>query len=492
MLSALHNALFGLSAIPSTIVSVAIMLFVGFLMTRIGKLLRLPNVSAYIIAGILVGPFVLNLIPDQVIDGMGFIPDIALAFIAFSTGEFFRFSVLKQSGAKTVIIMLLEASLASVLVFLLARVILHLNFAFSIVLASLASVSSLTSTMMTIRQTGAKGEFVTNLLQVVALDNIFSLFAYGIAISVAMSVVTGTNSFRFWDIARPILINLVVMVVGCLFGCLMKFMMPKKRSTDNRLIISVGLLFAFCSICSIINVSPLLGCMAMGTVYINITDDDKLFKQLNYFSPPLLLLYFVRSGASLNMKVLFGKVAAFGTMPIVVIGILYLVFRVLGKYFGAFLGSLLSNRSPKVRNHLGLALIPQSSVAIGLATLGARSFESLGTESGAMMADALLAIVLAASVLHELIGPSTAKAALYLSRSYSDKLEDLVQVEEKTPEGEQKAPVELLIERIHAIQQTLPPPSIAAENEKAFTEAAEEHLDAMIHSQRHQRHFRRR
>ncbi len=491
MFTALHNALFGLPTIASTIVTVAIMIFAGFLMTRIGKLLRLPNVSAYIIAGILIGPFVLNLVPESIIDGMAFIPDIALAFIAFSTGEFFRFSVLKQSGAKTVIIMLMEASLASVLVFLLARAILHLNFAFAIVLASLASVSSLTSTMMTIRQTGAKGEFVTNLLQVVALDNIFSLFAYGIAISVAMSVVTGTNSFNAWDIARPILINLAVMLVGCSFGVLMKYMMPKKRSTDNRLIISVGLLFAFCSICTIVNVSPLLGCMAMGTVYINITDDDKLFKQLNYFSPPLLLLYFVRSGASLNMKVLFGRVEAFGATPIIVIGILYLVFRVLGKYVGSFLGSLAARRKPQVRNYLGLALIPQSSVAIGLATLGARSFESLGTESGTMMADALLAMILAASVLHELIGPSTAKAALYLSGSYSDKLEDLVQVEEKTPEGEQKAPVELLIERIRAIQQTLPPPTIAAENEAAFTEAAEEHYEAMIQNRR-KRHINSR
>lgn len=491
MLSAIHNSLFGLTTIPSTIVSVAIMVLAGFLMTRLGKLLRLPNVSAYIIAGILIGPFVLDLIPDTVIDGMGFIPDLALAFIAFSTGEFFRFSVLKKSGAKTVIIMLMEATLASVLVFVLARAILHLNIAFSIVLASLASVSSLTSTMMTIRQTGAKGEFVTNLLQVVALDNIFSLFAYGIAISVAMTIVTGTNSFNAWDIARPILINLAVMLVGCLFGVLMKIMMPKKRSTDNRLIISVGILFAFCSICSIINVSPLLGCMAMGTVYINITDDDKLFKQLNYFSPPLLLLYFVRSGASLNMKVLFGKVGAFGATPIVVIGILYLVFRVCGKYLGAFLGSLASRRSPKVRNYLGMALIPQSSVAIGLATLAQRSFESIGTEEGFIMADALLAMVLAASVLHELIGPSTAKAALYLSGSYSDKLEDLVQVDEKTPDGIPKPPVELLIERIHAIQQTLPTPTLAAENEKAFTEAAEEHHEA-IFQRRQRRHWSRR
>lgn len=494
MLNAIHNALFSLSPIPSTIVSVAIMIFAGFLMTRIGKLLRLPNVSAYIIAGILIGPFVLNFIPETILDGMGFISDIALAFIAFATGEFFRFSVLKKSGAKSVIIMLLEASLASALVFFLAQAILRLNIAFSIVLAALASVSSLTSTMMTIRQTGAKGEFVTNLLQVVALDNIFSLFAYGIAISVAMMLVAGQGSVRAFDIIKPILFNLILFAVGGLFGLLMKSMISPKRSTDNRLIASVGLLFLFCSICSIVNetvsganVSPLLGCMAMGTVYINLTDDDRLFKQLNYFSPPLLLLFFLRSGASLNMNILFSKLEAFGAVPIIVIGILYLIFRVSGKYIGSFLGCLITKRAPKIRNFMGLALIPQSSVAIGLATLAQRSFETIGTPEGDMMAAALLAIILAASVLHELIGPSLAKMALYFSGSYTDKLEELVQVEEITESGKQRPPVEVLIERIHAIQNKLPPPNIAAENEKAFTEAAEEHWEALYGNQKNRR-----
>lgn len=489
MLSAIQKALSGLSPVASTIVTVAIMLFAGFLMTRIAKPLRIPNVSAYIIAGILIGPFVLNLVPAQIIDGMAFVPDIALAFIAFSTGEFFRFSVLKQSGAKTVVIMVMEASMASVLVFVLAKVLLGLPFPFAIILAALASVSSLTSTMMTIRQTGAKGDFVTTILQVVALDNIFSLFAYGIAISIATTVITGTNSFRVWDILRPILVNLAVMLVGCGFGVLMKWLMPKKRTTDNRLIISVAILFSFCGICSVVNVSPLLGCMAMGTVYINISDDENLFKQLNYFSPPLLLLYFVRSGASLNMNVLFGTNPAFGAIPLIFIGVFYLIVRVSGKYLGAFLGSLTVGKKKKTRNFLGLALVPQSSVAIGLATLGARSFEEAGyPEMGA----ALLAVILAASVLHELVGPSTAKAALYLSGSYSDKLEELAPVAETTPSGEQKSEVELLIERIRIIQTKLPEPNINAENEKAFTEAANEQLEAMMaRGARHRRINRR-
>ena len=477
MLNAIHQALQGLSPVAAAIVTIAIMLFAGFLMTRIAKPLRIPNVSAYIIAGILIGPFVLDLVPANIISGTEFIPDIALAFIAFSTGEFFRFSVLKQSGAKTVVIMAMEASMASVLVFLLAKVVLQLPLAFAIVLAALASVSSLTSTMMTIRQTGAKGDFVTTLLQVVALDNIFSLFLYGIAISIATTVITGNNSFNAWDILKPILVNLAVMLVGCVFGVLMKFLMPKKRTTDNRLIISVGMLFTFCGICSIVNVSPLLGCMAMGTVYFNITNDDKLFKQLNYFSPPILLLYFVRSGASLNMGALFGTNPAFGAMPLILIGIFYLIVRVSGKYIGAFLGSLAVRKKKEVRNYLGLALVPQSSVAIGLATLGQRSMIEAGyPEMGA----ALLAVVLAASVLHELIGPSTAKAALYLSKSYSDKLEDLVEVQPKTTEGTEKNTVELLIEQIGQIQEKLAketPPAV--ENEIAFTEAAEEHYEAI-------------
>ena len=469
MLSGLHEALAGTSQVASIIISVAFMLLFGFAMTRITKLLKLPNVTAYILAGILIGPYCLGLIPQRIIDGMDFLSDIALAFIAFSTGEFFRFSTLKKSGAKVMVITVCEALLASVVVFIVTFFVLRLDLAFSIVLAALASATAPASTVMTIRQTGAKGDFVDTLLQVVALDDIVGLVAYSIAISVAVSSKTGAGAFHVWDIIRPLLINIGVFALGGVFGFLMKLMMPKKRSTDNRLIISIALLFSFCGICTLLDISPLLGCMSMGTVYINITDDDKLFKQLNYFSPPLLLLFFVRSGLNFKLDVLINSSGSIGTTPLIVIGILYFFFRIVGKYAGAFLGCLAVGKPKETRNYLGLALIPQAGVAIGLAALGART---LGGDDGV----ALNTIILASSVLYELIGPACAKLALYLSHSYSTKLEDLAPVETTTETGQPKTAVELLIERIKKIQETIPPHELHAhEDEAAFTEAAEQY-----------------
>lgn len=474
MLSGLHEALAGTSQVASIIISVAFMLLFGFAMTRITKLLKLPNVTAYILAGILIGPYCLGLIPQRIIDGMDFLSDIALAFIAFSTGEFFRFSTLKKSGAKVMVITVCEALLASVVVFIVTFFALRLDLAFSVVLAALASATAPASTVMTIRQTGAKGDFVDTLLQVVALDDIVGLVAYSIAISVAVSSKTGAGAFHVWDIIKPLLINIGVFALGGVFGFLMKLMMPKKRSTDNRLIISIALLFSFCGICTLLDISPLLGCMSMGTVYINITDDDKLFKQLNYFSPPLLLLFFVRSGLNFKLDVLVNSSGSIGTTPLIVIGILYFFFRIVGKYAGAFLGCLAVGKPKETRNYLGLALIPQAGVAIGLAALGART---LGGDDGV----ALNTIILASSVLYELIGPACAKLALYLSHSYSTKLEDLAPVETTTETGQPKTAVELLIERIKKIQETIPPHELHAhEDEAAFTEAAEQYAADLV------------
>lgn len=484
MLSAIYRTLQGASPVASVIISVAFMLFCGFAMTRLTKLVRLPNVTAYILTGILLGPYCLRLIPQGVIGGMDFLSDIALAFIAFSTGEFFRFSVLKKNGVKVLVITLLESLLASAVVFIVLYFLLHLSLAFSIVLAALAAATAPASTVMTIRQTGAKGDFVNTLLQVVALDDIVGLIAYSVAISLALSFLSADAVFQIGDVARPLFINLGVLLLGGLFGLFMRMLMPKKRSTDNRLIISVALLFAFCGVCAMLDISPLLGCMSMGTVYINITNDDKLFKQLNYFSPPILLLFFVRSGLNFRLDALVGTSGTVGSVPLLVVGVLYFFVRIVGKYFGAFFGCLFAGKPKEVRNYLGLALIPQAGVAIGLAALGART---LGGETGV----ALETIILASSVLYELIGPACAKLSLYLSHSYSDKLEDLVPVEEVAPGGRQKNSVELLIERIKSIQETIPPPAEPSVEEQAFTEAAEEMYE-QLRPARRQSFFRRR
>ena len=469
------------SSVSAAIISISIVLISGFLMTRVTKKLRLPNVTAYIVAGILIGPYCMNLVPQPIIDGTGFLPDIALAFIAFSTGQFFRLDVLKKNGGKVVIIALFEALSASLLVFVLTFCVLHLNLAFSIVLAALASATAPASTMMTIRQTGAKGDFVETLLQVVALDDIVGLVAYRVAISIALHSATG-EAFSPARIAVPVVTNAGVLLLGAFFGLILTFMMkPKTRSTDNRLIISIALLFAFCGVCAILDVSPLLGCMSMGTVYINITDDDKLFKQLGYFSPPILLMFFVRSGMSFDLPALVNTTGAIGSSPLLLISVLYFFIRIAGKYAGAFLGCLAAKKPVETRNYLGLALIPQAGVAIGLSALGART---LGGETG----DALETIILASSVLYELIGPGCAKLSLYLSKSYSTKLEDLVSVSEATPDGKEKTQLELLIDRIQKIQEELPAHTIN-EDEEAFTEAAEQH-NATFWGEVHKQNFK--
>ena len=454
------------SGIAVTIISIALMLACGFLMTRITKKLRLPNVTAYIVGGILAGPYCLNLIPQKVIEGSSFLPDIALAFIAFSTGEFFRLSSLRKNGGKVVTITVLESCGAAILVFLTCHLILGLNFAFSVVLGALATATAPASTIMTIRQTGAKGDFVETLLQVVALDDVVGLVLYSMAISLATAVFSSTG-FQVSAVLIPLGKNLLLLLLGCLFGLILKWLVGTRRSTDNRLIIAIAVLFSYCGICAVIDVSPLLGCMAMGMVYINTTEDERMFRQLNYFSPPILLLFFFRSGLSFDLGSLFNQSESVGAVPLLIVGVIYFLVRILGKYVGAWSGCHLAGKSPKVRNFLGLALIPQAGVAIGLAALGAR-------ELGGEMGHALETIILSSSVLYELIGPGAAKLSLWLSGSYSNELEDLAQVPETTETGEKKSELELLIERIQKIQSELPAHS-ENENEKAFTEAAEEY-----------------
>lgn len=459
------------------IITIALMLFCGFALTRLTKLLKLPNVTAYIITGILLGPYVLDAVPKEIVEGTEFLSDIALAFIAFSTGEFFKLNVLKKNGAKVLIITLAEALLSAAAVFGVLYGIFRVELAFSIVLSALAAATASASTMMTIRQTGAKGDFVNTLLQVVALDNVISLIAYSVAISVATALIGASHSVSAGDVLYPLLINAGVLIVGCVFGFFLNALL-KKRSTDNRLIVSIAVLFAFCGICAVLDVSPLLGCMSMATVYINVSGDEKLFKQLNYFSPPLLLLFFVRSGVSFDLGALFDFSASVGTVSLLTIGIAYFVVRIIGKYAGAYIGCLAAKKDKKVRNFLGFALVPQAGVSIGLAALGARA---LGGEIG----DALTTVILASGVLYELVGPAAAKLSLHLAGAYSDKLEDIVLVETVTPDGKIKTDAQLLTERIQKIQEELPEKGDTPnEDEQAFLEAAEEQYAAMLASRR--------
>ena len=466
------------------IMSIALILFLGFLATRLTKRLKLPNVTAYIIVGILLVPIwkvipsgISGIIPDNVVGGMDFLTDIALAFIAFGAGEFFKIDELKKSGRKVIIITLLESLMAIVVVFSLCYFVLRIDFAFSLVLAALASATAPASTIMTIRQTKAKGEYVNTLLEVVALDDVVSLVAYSIAISVCLALSYGGSSVSFSSVGMPIIKNIACLIIGALLGFVLKWLLPTKRTSDNRLIIIIAILFAFCGICALLDQSPLLGCMAMGMVYINVTKDEKLFKQLNYFQPPIMLCFFVVSGMKFNLKA-FTNMTKIGLVPLFVCALVYFFARIIGKYAGAYLGGLVTKSDKKIKNYLGLGLIPQAGVAIGLAAMGARL---LGGDEGGL-GDSLQTIILASSVLYELVGPGCAKLGLYLSKSYSTDIDELVP--EETIATNPKNEVELLIEQIKEIQKNSPTRDVVAEDEAAFDEAAEEYFNENINRRR--------
>lgn len=455
------------TSVSKTIVSISLMLFSGFLATRVTKKLRLPNVTGYILAGIALGPFCFNIIPQSIVSGMDFIADIALAFIAFSTGEFFQFETLKKNGMKVIIITIFEALLASILVFIVCYFLLGVDYSFSLVLASLAAATAPASTVMTIRQLGASGDFVDTLLQVVALDDVVGLIAFSLALSLAGN--KGEEAFSLLSVLKPLALNILIFILGGAFGLLLKFLLHN-RSTDNRLIVSIAVIFSFCGICAMFDISPLLGCMSMAMIYINTTEDERLFKQLNYFTPPILLLFFVRSGLNFDLGSLFGNSESISSVPLLLIGIIYFITRIVGKYGGAYIGCWATKKDKRVRNYLGLSLIPQAGVAIGLASLGARTL-------GGVEGDALETIILASSVLYELIGPGCSKLALYLSHSYPRSIEEVA----PTIEKEGKSELEILIERIHSIQNDLPKHrSVLEEEEDAFSEAADEHFAATM------------
>lgn len=413
--------------VSQVIISLSLMLIGGYVMSRLTKLIKLPNVTGYILAGIIMGPYCLNVVPQIIIDGMDFISDIALAFIAFTTGEFFTKTIVKSNGPKVVVITIFESLFASVAVFLFSYFGLKLGIIFSIVLGALASATAPASTLMTIRATKAQGDFVDTLLQVVALDDVVGLLAFSVAVAVATSYLS--NSFSFNVVILPIIYNIISIVIGFLMGIFLNAF-NKRHSTESRLIITIAVIFIECGISSILGVSPLLGCMMMGTVYINGAKDPKLFKQINSFTPPIMLIFFVRSGLNFKFNALFDFNSKINGISLVWIGLGYFLVRILGKYLGAFLGCVMTKKKALVRNNLGLALVPQAGVAIGLAALARRI---IGGESGV----AIETIILASSVLYELVGPALAKLSLYLSHSYQvkknkdDKIEEPLKVKEQ-------------------------------------------------------------
>ena len=478
LLNALSITGEGMRVASGIVISLGIILISGFLMTRLTKLLKLPNVIAYLLVGIIFG--LINLVPDEFISRTSFISDVALVFVAFTAGEFFKFGAIKKSLVKAIVITAFESIMTFGLIFVLCFLAFQLSIPFSLVLASLASATAPTSTIMTVKQTDAKGSYVTTLLEVLALDGVFALILYTISISVFIGLADG-STLSFMDIGWPLFKMIICLIIGVVFGFALKFLISSKRTVGNRLIIVVAILLLFCGVCSLFGQSPLLGGMAIGTIYTNLCktkEEEKVFAQVNYFMPPIMLIFFVRGGMSLDFNVFAPQSNTLTAVPFIVIVLAFLVVRFIGKYGGTFVGSAVTAQPKETRNFLGFGLIPQASVAIALATMAAVTLQAYNHDE---YATALLAIILASSIIFELIGPVLAKLGLYLSKSYGHKSLDEVAPESNldvvNEEGSSKE-IDKLAAQINHISKEIPPIAVEEANEAAFTEAAEEYESA--------------
>ncbi len=373
----------------------SVILFAGFIMTRLTNTLNLPKVSGYILAGIFIGPCGLDMIPTDMISHMGFVSDLALAFIAFDVGKFFKKEIIMRTGSRIIVITLFETLMAGVLVTLFSRVVFGLDIEFALILGAIATATAPASTMMTINQYKAEGEFVDTLLQIVALDDVVCLMAFSIVSAVAGN--TNGQSVAAKEIIMPIAYNITALAFGFFCGYFLSRLLIPARSKDNRLILAIAMLIGISGLCASYNISPLLACMVFGAAYINLTRDKKLYQQLNNFTPPVMSIFL--SGMNLDVSAL---------RTVGVIGVSYFIVRIIGKYLGTYISCLLLKTGKEIRNYMGLALIPQAGVAIGLAFLGERL---LPGEKGKL----LLTIILSSSVLYEMIGPVCAKIALIFS-----------------------------------------------------------------------------
>lgn len=389
------------------LLSFSIILFSGFLLTRVTKLLHLPNVTGYIIAGVLIGPSVLGLIPQSLIRHLDFFSDMALSFIAFEVGRNFRLESFRRTGPRLLVISAAECLLSAVLVTLAARLIFRMPVEFCLLLGALATATAPASTMMTIRQYKAHGPFVNALLQITAFDDVICLLLYNTAIAI-VNARHHDAGLNWHEILVPLGLNAAMIALGWLSGILLSRLINAKRSRDNRLSLSIALLFALAGICALFEISPLLSCLVFGMVYINRTDDDRVFKQISRFSSPIMTCFFIVSGMNLPLDVL--KTSG-------VVGVVYFLVRIAGKYSGTYITAKLMRCEPRVSRYLGFALFPQAGVAIGLAFLGRRALPQPTGEF-------LLTIILSASVLYELVGPAFAKFALLRAADFPKPDED--------------------------------------------------------------------
>lgn len=378
----------------NTLTDLAIMIFAGMFCGRMAKHIRLPNVTGYLVAGLLIGPSVFGVLSADFLDTVGIISTVALGFIAFSIGNEFKITYFKRVGVAPVVIACLESLFAVVFV-VLGLIGAGQTVSFSLVLGAIAAATAPAATIMVIKQYRAKGPVTETLLSVVAIDDATALILFSLSVAVAQALSSGAASLGA-SLLSPLKEIGGALVVGAALGFV--FLLPLRffKKAGNRLSLIVGFIFLGLGISKWLGLSDLLLCMAMGAVVANFSADvESIMDLCDGVTPPIFMLFFVASGADLKLSVL----------PTVgLIGVIYIVLRVVGKYFGAAVGGAVCKCDAAVRKYLGPCLMPQAGVAIGLSLAAGQVVPEHAPQ--------IRAVILCGTLIYELIGPAVTKFSL--------------------------------------------------------------------------------
>lgn len=397
------------------LLSISFAMLAGLMLSRLAKLVSLPAVTAYLVAGIIVGPFVigrlgiegLGFTSLEALEGLKLISTAALGFIAFSIGNEFRLSQLKKTGKAAAFIGIFQA-VAAALIVDVALIILSiatgtLSVSTAVVLGAIATATAPAATLMVVRQYKAKGEVTDLLLPIVAIDDAVGLVVFAISLGVARALEHGTVDV-ISIIVNPLIEIVASLILGAVMGAVLTFIERFFHSRSKRMSMAIAFVFLTVALAELdftfgtveLGFSSLLVCMMMGTVFCNLCDySEELMDRVDGWTSPLFILFFVLSGAELDISV-------FTNIMVVLIGVTFLIFRALGKWGGAGISAKIMKCSPNVCKYLGITLLPQAGVALGMSLLVGDLSEG----------NLIRNIVLFSVLVLELVGPLFTKIAL--------------------------------------------------------------------------------
>ena len=409
-----------------TLLALSIAMLAGLMMSRLSKLWNLPAVTAYLVAGILIGPYCLGQLG---IPGLGFIShedvtsysiisEAALGFIAVAMGNEFRVSELKHIGRKAIVIAIFQAVVATIFVDI-ALISLHfimpekLPLSCAITLGAVATATAPAATLMVVKQYKAEGPLTKMLLPVVALDDVVGLIVFAISFGIAKAIEQGAIDLVS-VLVNPLVEVVASLTLGALVGLLFHFTEEFFHSRSKRMTISVTYVFLAVALSMsefhlgpvTVEFSSLLVCMMMGTVFCNLCDfSEELMDRMDRWTGPIMVLFFVISGADLDFSV-------FGDWAIILAGVVYIIFRSAGKIIGANISAKMVKAEPTIQKYLGVTLLPQAGVALGMSLTAM----SLGEPGIIIRSVALFAVL-----IYELVGPLMTRIALEKAGEITEK-----------------------------------------------------------------------